>query len=442
MHNKVKQTIEKYNLLDSCTHLTVALSGGADSVCLLYLMNELKDEFAFELSAIHVNHNLRGEESDRDQRFVEELCNRLGINLKVYSVDVSSRAAQEGESIELAARNLRYEIFEKNADGLVATAHNSDDNLETVILNLTRGTGVKGLAGIPIKRGIFIRPLLALTRQEIEEYLTSKNISFVTDSTNLEENYSRNRLRHRVTPVLKELNSIVENTVFNMTEDLKEDVDLIENISSKAYLLCSKSKGLDAELLKAQHIAVIKRVLSCYFKDICGISPERIHIERMLDVLNFGGKKSLPKNYYCALQNNLFVILSEEQAKNEVFFDVKIEKIEKINSLFLKNTIDYDKISGKLVVRTRLSGDKIKPNGRNCTKSLKKIYNEIKLETNIRDYVPVIVDNIGVVWAYGVGVDSRVAANENTKNAAQIYVTETEHTNSMKGSAKLEKEFA
>jgi len=422
MLNKVKALIEKYNLFEDFEDVSVALSGGADSVCLLYVLCELREEFSLNITAIHVNHMLRGDESDRDQEFVKKLCERLSIPLTICSADVKDYAQKNGESIELAARNLRYELFKQHSKGLVATAHNAGDNLETVILNITRGTGLKGLGGIPVKRDVFIRPLLSCTRDEIEGFLKERGETFVIDSTNLEDNYSRNRIRHRVVPSLKELNGVVETTAFNMTENIKEDIDLIESITNKTYLLCSRSNGLDAELLKANHKAIIKRVLAYYFKENFGYSPERLHIERMNEVLHFGGKKSLKGNTFCKIDNKIFIVGTEGKTENEVFFDVKLKKTEKINNLFLKNTIDCDKIDGSLVVRKRVSGDKIKQSGRNCTKSLKKLYSEIKLNPKIRDFVPVIADNIGVVWAYGVGVDARVAVDKNTNNAVEIYV--------------------
>ena len=430
MLNKVKLLIDKYQLLENCSSVTVGLSGGADSVCLLYVLNELKDEYKFDLSAIHINHQLRGDESERDQTFVQNICASLNIPLNVLRVDVLTYAKETGESIELAARNLRYKLFKENAKGFVATAHNLGDNLETVLLNLTRGTGVKGLAGIPVKRDIFIRPLLSVSRFEIEEFLSSKSISFVTDSTNLEDEFSRNIIRHNVLPVLKKLNPSLEHTVFNMTENIKEDSAFLENISYKQFLLCSKSNGLDSELLLVQDRAISKRVLAFYFNERLGILPDSIHINRMFEVLTLGGKKSLPKNSFCENKGGLFVISFDENQKCEVNFNVELKQTSKINKLFLNNTIDCDKINGSLVVRNRIGGDKIRLKTRNCTKSLKKLYCEMKLEPFLRDSVPVVADNDGVVWAFGAGVDARAAADENTKNAIEIYVNETVDTDS------------
>lgn len=441
MLNKVKTLINKYGLFEGYNDVTVAISGGADSVCLLYLLNEIKDEFSINLSAIHINHQLRGSESDRDQEFVKNLCLKLGVPLKVFKIDVKAHAEKTKESIELAARNMRYELFKEHSNGLVATAHNAGDNLETVLLNMARGTGIKGISGIPVKRDIYIRPLISCTREEIENFLSERKVNFVVDSSNLTDDYSRNLLRHKTVPTLKELNPSFEQTVFNMTENLKEDADFIENIAYKQYLLCSKSDRLDAELLKVQHKAIIKRVLAFYFLDKLAFSPDSIHIGRMLDVLLFGGKKSLPKNNFCENKDGFFIISREDNIKSEQIFDVELKSISKINNLFLNNTIDCDKINGSLVVRNRLGGDKIKLKGRN-TKTLKKLFCEIKLDPKIRDIVPVISDDTGVVWAYGAGVDSRACADKNTKNAILVCVNTAVDTDSLERKNKNEKEFA
>ena len=183
MLKKVISAIEKYEMFRYNTDVAVALSGGADSVALLLALSELKEKYGLTLSAIHVNHCLRGEESDRDETFAVKLCESLGVPLTVTRIDVKGEAEKTGESIELAARNLRYEVFRNEAVGLVATAHTASDNIETALFNMTRGAGLKGMAGIPPKRDIFVRPLIFCTRDEVESYLAEKKTSFVTRSS-------------------------------------------------------------------------------------------------------------------------------------------------------------------------------------------------------------------------------------------------------------------
>ena len=214
MLKKIIATIEKYGMLNDVRKVTVALSGGADSVCLLSVLNELKDKYGYALSAVHVNHQLRGDESERDERFTVKLCEQFSVPITVERIDVKALSEEKKESIELVARNARYDLFKTVGDGgVVATAHTADDNLETVLYNTIRGSGLKGICGIPPKRDIFIRPLILTTRKAIEEYCALKNIKYVTDSTNLEDCYTRNKIRHNVIPVLKEINPNVSGTV-------------------------------------------------------------------------------------------------------------------------------------------------------------------------------------------------------------------------------------
>lgn len=421
---KVKAAIEKYKMLCGEENVTVALSGGADSVCLLHLLVSLKKTYNIKISAIHINHNLRGEESDRDEEFVKALCKSLDVPLTVLSINVKEISEKTGESIELAARNARYDAFKKQGVGVVATAHTASDNLETVLFNITRGAGLKGVCGIPAKRDIYIRPLIFCTRQEVEEYISENNLSYVTDSTNLSDDYSRNLLRHKVVPVLKSLNSSLEGTVTTMCESLKEDLSFLESTAQKVSLECVSDKGIKVKELKLQHISVVKRVLSAYFTKITGGFADSLHTERMIETLFEGAKKSLPNGFYCEVKNDLFYIKKEGQSlkktyNTEILFK-DFKKTNNVNNLLLKNIIDCDTIVGDLKVRKRLEGDSIKLKGRNCTKSLKKLFSELKIPTQDRDNIPVAADEEGIVWIYGVGVASRNAVTQNTKKIAEF----------------------
>ena len=403
MLEKVIRAIDKYGMMDSVQNVTVALSGGADSVCLLYALNQLKSKYSVTLSAIHVNHMLRGEESDRDENFVRNLCKELDIPLKVRKIDVSAIAKKTGDSIELAARKVRYAAFEETAQGVVATAHSASDNLETVLYNITRGAGLKGVCGIPPVRDNFIRPLIFCTRAEIENYLKEKGACFVIDSTNMTDDYTRNFLRHNVVTALGKINPGVENTVSVMTSNLREDEEFLSVFARKIYCLCLKENSLNAELVSVQHAAVIKRVISIYLYEQHGITVDALHLEKCKEVLLSGGRTGLYAGYHaCCLKGNFFVE-SNDQEKPQPEFSVEISKVNleknsNVNNLFLKNAIDYDKIDGSLQIRTRISGDEIKLRASNCTKSLKKLFNEKKIPIELRDVIPVISDDSGVVW--------------------------------------------
>ncbi len=425
MLNKVISAIEKYDMLKFTEKVTVALSGGADSVCLLYVLSELAEKYKITLSAIHINHMLRGEESDRDEAFVISLCEKKGIPLDVKRIDVMSIAEKTGESIELAARGARYQVFSQIDGGLVATAHSADDNLETVIYNMTRGAGLKGVCGIPPKRDIYIRPLIFCTRQEIEDYLREKGATFVTDSTNLTDDYTRNFLRHNVVPALKTVNPSVNKTVAAMCASLREDEEFLNTSAKRIYALVRRENFLDAELLKIQPPSIIKRVIALYLEEEFGVKTDALHLENCKKILFSGGKNSMNGDITAICKNEQFCFyLNNTEVFKPCYFveqkEIIIEKFTNVNNLFLKNAIDCDKINGKLIVRTREPSDKIRLSGRGCTKSLKKLMNEIGMPEELRDIIPVAADESGVVWVYSVGVDERVAVNKNTNKAIEF----------------------
>ena len=245
MENKVLSAIKRFSLLEKGDVVTVALSGGADSVSLLYALLAVSDELGITVNAAHLNHSIRGEEAERDQQFVTNLCKKLKVELFCEKRDVPAFAKENGLSLELAARKVRYEFLEGVAQGKVATAHTASDNLETMIFNLARGTSLKGLSGIPVKRGIYIRPLILCTRQNVEDYCKENEISFVTDSTNLSDDYSRNKIRHNVIPVLKEINCAAEESALRTSFGIAEDISYLESASQEILFKNFDDNGLN-----------------------------------------------------------------------------------------------------------------------------------------------------------------------------------------------------
>ena len=203
MFEKVKTTISKFNMLEPSEKILVGLSGGADSVSLLICLKEL----GYNVSAMHINHNLRGEESNRDERFCVKLCEKLDIPLTVKSIDVKAYCRENKLGLEEGARELRYKAFSDVGADKICTAHTLSDSVETMLINLTRGTALKGLCGVPNKRDNIVRPLIECTREEVEEFLNKKNISYVTDSTNNSNDYTRNKFRHLVIPEILKITS-------------------------------------------------------------------------------------------------------------------------------------------------------------------------------------------------------------------------------------------
>lgn len=427
MIEKVRKILLKYQVAQETDEICVALSGGADSVCLTYILNDLKDEFGFKLSAFHLNHMLRGDEADRDEMFVKALCEKLQIPLVTERVDIKAEAEKSKESIELCARNIRYQLLQKHAKGMVALAHTASDNLETVIYNLARGSGIKGLGGIPPKRDIFIRPLINCTRQEIEEYLAERNIKYVTDSTNLSDDYTRNYIRHNIVPEVLKLNASAEMTVAANSENLREDADFIHGMATKIYSIIAKEDRLDAELLLEQHPSIIKRVLAMLYFENSGCNVDNLHIGRMFEALTERKKVSLPKNLFAECDGKVFRIAKECEDSESPVFETEIiygnSKTDgNVYNLLLKSTIDCDRIKGKLTVRTRKDGDSICLAGRGCTKTLKKLFNELAIPNEQRASLPIAEDDNGIVWIYSVGVADRVKVDKNTKKTITFNV--------------------
>ncbi len=429
MINRVTEAINRFGLIKKGDTVTVALSGGADSVCLLNILLKLKEELNITVNAAHFNHMIRGEEAFRDEAFVKALCENLGVELFLKRADVPEFANQKCLSLELAARKLRYEFLEQVATGSVATAHNAKDNIETVIFNLCRGSGIDGLCGIPPKRDGFIRPLILCEREEIEKYCQSNNIPFVTDSTNLSDAYTRNKIRHKVIPVLKEINPSLESAVLRTGSLLRETAFLLENLSRKyleKHLL--NNSCLSVEELKDLEPIVAKTILKSFAERLIKDAElKNIHIEKLYDVAISGGKCSLPKGFSACLKNKELCIFCEDcyekaefSLETEEIANTFFNKNQKVNNLLLKSLIDCDKIVGKSVARGRLPSDKIRLLNRGCTKSLKDLFSEAKIPLAERDILPVLADDKGPVWVYGFGVAERCAVTANTKRVLRV----------------------
>ena len=420
---------KEYSLIPKGSVVTVALSGGADSVALLYALNRLKDRLGITVKAAHLNHLIRGDEAFRDEEFVKNLCSSLDIPLICEEIDVPKLAKKQNLSLETAAREIRYEFLNRVCEGgLIATAHTASDNLETLLLNLARGSAIGGLCGIPIKRDNIIRPIISVTREEIEKYCCVNNLSFVTDSTNLSDDYTRNKLRHNIVPVLRELNPKIEKTVLKTSRSVTEISNMIKSSAENYIKENFADNKLDVSKLKELNSEIAKRVIIEFVK-ICDseISLEACHIENIYKICLKCGKTGIPKNKYCQNKNGYLFIGSNDENIKKTKFSVEITKIsENVNNLLLNNSLDCDKIVGKLVLRTRQSGDSIRLANRGCTKKLTKLYNEFSVPVYLRDTLPVISDDLGVVWIHGIGVAERCAVSKKTNSAYVIGVKENE----------------
>ena len=410
--------------------IAVGLSGGADSVCLLLVLCELAPRYEHKISAVHINHCLRGEESDRDEQFCRCLCERLDIPFTAAAVDVNGYAQKTGKSTEAAARELRYAELEKAAGGgFIATAHNLNDNAETVIFNMTRGTGLKGLCGIPERRGNIIRPLLGVSRDDIEEYLSEKGQSYVTDSTNLTDDYSRNKIRHSVIPVLCGINSAFLDNIKNMTEILSEQDKFCHDAS-----MVSDS---DADKLPdAPRRRYVQRRL-----EEQGFDPDSSMICRGDRVLVEGGREQIKGNIFAVKRNGILdfeEIGSCKELENfsaelkegvNIFPDGKkilfeVYKSKDINKSVTNYLLDCGRIKGSLVMRTRREGDRIMLKGESFHRKLRKLYNSMKIPPHRRDSAVIIEDENGIVFAQYCGVSAAAACDDDSTDIMLISIIE------------------
>ena len=307
MESLVLKAIERYSLLEKSHNVTVALSGGADSVSLLNVLVSLKDKLNINVSAAHLNHMIRGEEAIRDEEFARICCEKLGVPFFCERIDVPKYAKEHRLSLEAAAREVRYSFLRRVNTGVVATAHTASDSLETIIFNLARGSSLKGLCGIPAKRDIFIRPLILSTRADVEQYCAENRLEYVTDSTNLSDDYTRNRIRHSVIPVLKEINPAVEKAVSRTVEGLLEDERFLSSLADK-FLSENVNDGLlDVSLLPDP--AVAKRAIKKFTETaVGGITLDNRHILEIYGICKDGGRVSLPNNMSAVVKNGLLSI--------------------------------------------------------------------------------------------------------------------------------------
>lgn len=455
MLDKILHFSMKYKMFPEGCKVVCGLSGGADSVSLLLSLLELKDKLGIsEVSAVHVNHCLRGEESDRDEDYCRQLCSVLSVEFRAVSCDVSGYAEKNGISTEESARILRYGIFEKYSGGhIIATAHNADDNLETVIHNLTRGSALKGICGIPPVRENIVRPLLTVSREEIEIFLKNKNISFVTDSTNLSDDYTRNKIRHNVLPVLKNINKSLVKTSVRSIDVLRLENDFIEQEVQNAKKKCRIGNSGKFRGLSEFHKVIRQRCLAEYLSEH-NLPYDYKRLEKLDDISVNGGKLNISGDFYFVSDgvisefrviagrkkteelssplkmgvNSIFgnIIVTSEIIDRDMFELTYAETLSFItNRGFEVCYMDYDKVKGGLTLRNRRNGDKIRLAGKNFTSSVKKLINE-RIEPDKRPFLHFIDDECGTLFAEKIGVAERVKVDKNTSKILKIMIRKTE----------------
>lgn len=447
IHQIILDTVINNNMLNSGDNVVVGVSGGADSMCLLHFLMSVKDDLGISIKVAHINHNLRGDEAMRDQVSVQNFCEQHNLNFNLLSVDINKISQDTGESCEECGRRIRYEFFNSlcNENSKIATAHTLSDCCETVLFNTARGTGLKGLTGIPKVRDNIIRPLINITRFQVEEYCKENNIQYVIDSTNLENDYNRNKIRNIAIPVMREINPSFEKAILRLENTAQEYIDLADSLANDLLKKAFIKTGYRCDVLRTTKGIVLKQAIIKIMNNAgCSLYEEK-HIniaEKIIKQCN--GSLNLPNGFTCSASQGIFrvysndkntvrnmavfpknggtVVINNQKIKVEIISKQRFDEIRKINKLLVKNAVDYDIIHFETLFRTRKVGDKFSMYGRGVTKTLKKLFIEEKIPSEMRGDIVVLANDNEILWIDNIGVSEKSAVKEHTKKVAVIYI--------------------
>lgn len=452
INEKINNAIEKYEMLKESSTVVIGVSGGADSMTLLKFFIDYSREKNIKIIAAHVNHCLRGNEADRDENFVREYCNKNNVNFECLRIDIKKQAQILGEGIEECARKVRYSFFYELSDkynAIIATAHTLSDSVETAFINLSRGTGPIGLCGIPAKRGNIIRPLIFLKRAETQVYCDENNISYVVDSTNLKREYTRNKIRLDIVPIMKQINSEFEDNVLRTMNLLKSDEDYLCKVSNQ---ILEKNRISYGEYLldniSNQHFSILSRCIRMAIFNFTKSNITLNHVKIIIDIIKNGsGAVILPHGVKVDIKNNTLKVSKIKEEKQSDYFEtpfnegkiltengeeviIKIlnkedfEKFKKVNNLLFFYALDYDTITVETSFRNRRSGDIFCQCGRGVTKTVKKLFNELKIPCEKREKILMLANENEILWINNIGISQKAKVTEHTKKIVLIYSKE------------------
>ncbi|HZK00032.1 MAG TPA: tRNA lysidine(34) synthetase TilS [Tissierellaceae bacterium] len=455
MQDKILNNILENNLICNQDNIVLGVSGGPDSMALLYALLDIRRNIDFNIIVAHVNHGVRGDEALRDQAFVEQKANELGLKYYTRDVDMIAYGKNHKISAEEAGRKLRYEFFRDilraHNGGKIALAHNMNDQAETLLMRIIRGTGIDGLKGMDFANDDIIRPLLNISRQEIEEYIEDNKIETVLDKTNLMPIYTRNKVRLELIPYLEDkFNPNLIKTLWRLSQTAKNDSDFLESYTVDRYLdsliygdndrivlSLNKFRQLDKSIQNRLVIYVIREIVKVFQ----GFSEE--HISSVVSLFNLGltGKTvELPKNLVARVDYEYLII--EKRFKNaiksfvyelrigynqfddfEFALDIKImniDDIEKKDKLPNIKYFDYDRIKGTLYIRNRRDGDRFIPLGMRGSKKLKDFFIDSKISRQERDKTPLILDEDNIIWVVDYRISELYKMTKNTRRVLSI----------------------
>ena len=451
-YEKVRQLITDNSLLSAKDTVLIALSGGPDSVALLHILTRLKKRLSLNLNAIYINHGLRPRAAAKEELFCTALCQKFEVKLRIVAVDIKALSAGSKKGIEEAARDFRYEQFEKLAAELncnkIALGHHFDDRVETILFRFLRGTGPAGLKGIPVSRGKIIRPLFNLTKQEILDYLKKQDLKYCIDKSNSKTEFRRNYIRHRLLPEIRaKLNPAVDRGIISLSEIISEEELYLEKIADKAYIKCVTRSPAGKLVLASERFAgydlwvqrrVIRRCIAKVSKT--SLTPSKEVVGRVIEVA--AGKKkavSVPGNLQCQrIGQELYfypkarLIFQERieigsKCKIEVLgATISVKLLKQDNQSLLKKRqspdviVDFGKIRPPLLVRNIRTGDRFCPLGLKGSKKVSDYLVDRKVSRPLRDEVPLVVDRKGIIWLAGLEIDERVKIDNTTTERLKI----------------------
>ncbi len=452
MRNNIKAYMEQNKLICRGQHIIIGVSGGADSICLFHILRLLQEEYELKLTVAHINHGMR-QEAEEDAAFVEELCKEWEVPYKEHKCNIVELAKEQKCSEEVVGRNERYEFFEKvrseyGADR-IAVAHTMNDQAETMLMRLVRGTGVTGLGAIMAKRDFIIRPLLMMSREEVETYCSDNGLLFKEDVTNKMNIYTRNKMRLQVLPILKkEFNPKAVEAIAQAAIQLQETEDYLEKQTKIAYDSAvqkyKKGYSINIKELMSFHQVIQSRVVRMAIEHHMG-SLKDVSYRNITDILslmdkqsgksiNIGGKSVAVREH-----DEIRVIKQEKTLAYSQILELGVNKIVECNkkvqmipldsskntqryeNTYTKN-IDYDKINGNVHIRTRRAGDRIRL--KNGSKKLKDFFIDEKIPKTSRDDIVLIADGANIIWIVGYRLSDAYYITDQTKHVLQIQINE------------------
>ena len=460
MIQQILDTIEQNNMFENGDKVLVAVSGGPDSICLLHAINTLKKQLGINIIVAHVNHCLRGLEADKDEEYVHNFCEALKIECYSKRIDINKIATEKNISTETAGREARYEYFfqlkEKYGLDKIALAHNANDQAETVLMRIMRGTGMEGLAGIKyVRDSLIVRPLLSVERKEIEKYCNEKNLNPRIDKSNLESIYTRNKIRLELIPYIENnFNKDIVDSLIRLSDSAEKDNNFIEKhvqLNYKKYCNRKDGKVIISNKAFEEDEALLTRLIRRALLEVKGdlYNFEKIHIYDIINIQKQGtgrklilpGKLQVYNNYgdiYISFKKN-------EEASSNYEKPLEIGIVNEVSSTGINITMklfqndlkyniednsyikyfDYDKVKKGIVIRNRREGDRFSPLGMKGSKKLKDLFIDLKINKQERDEIPLICFGDDIAWIVGYKISDKFKITSATNEILQIEVERT-----------------